>query len=182
MKTLLSICILSLLLGAAARADDTAVSEVDSTYFHPAAGLYIQGDTTSASNLVAQGLSLYPNDGKLKRLKELIDQQQKQDQQNKDNQQNKEQQNQDQNKDQEKQDKKNEDQQKKQDQKKNQDQQNQDQQNQQEQQQSQPQPSTEQMSEDEAKQLLDAMKQEEKNKRLQLHPVMGAPVKVDKDW
>ena len=38
------------------------------------------------------------------------------------------------------------------------------------------------MSQDEAEQLLDAMKQEEKNKRLQLHPVMGAPVKVDKDW
>ncbi len=38
------------------------------------------------------------------------------------------------------------------------------------------------MSEDEAEQLLDAMRQEEQNKRLQLHPVMGAPVKVDKDW
>ena len=72
MKTLIPICILSLLLAAvAARADDATVSEVDSTYFHPAAGFYIQGDTASASNLVAQGLSLYPDDGKLKRLKEL---------------------------------------------------------------------------------------------------------------
>jgi hypothetical protein len=38
------------------------------------------------------------------------------------------------------------------------------------------------MSQDEAERLLDAMKQEEENKRLQLHPVMGAPVRVDKDW
>ncbi len=38
------------------------------------------------------------------------------------------------------------------------------------------------MSADEAEQLLDAMRQEEQNKRMQLHPVFGAPVKVDKDW
>ena len=180
MKTLIPICMLSLLLAAvAARADDATVSEVDSTYFHPAAGFYIQGDTASVSNLVAQGLSLYPDDGKLKRLKELLDQQ---DQQDKDNQQNQDQnkdKNQDQDQDQDQQDQKNQDQNKD----KNKDQQNQDQQDQQNQQEPpEPQPSTEQMSEDEAKQLLDAMKQEEQNKRLQLHPVMGAPVKVDKDW
>ena len=38
------------------------------------------------------------------------------------------------------------------------------------------------MSQDEAERLLDAMKQEEENKRLQLRRVYGAPVKVDKDW
>ena len=38
------------------------------------------------------------------------------------------------------------------------------------------------MNQDEAERLLDAMKQEEENKRLQLHPVLGAPVNVEKDW
>ncbi len=142
---------------AAVSADEV---DVDATYFHPAASHYIHGDATSASNLVTKGLSLFPKDGKLLRLKELLDQQQEQ-QQNE---------NQDQSQDQDK----------PQDQK---DQQEQQQDQQEDQQQEQPEPpSAEEMSEDEAKQLLDAMRQEEQNKRLQLHPVMGAPVKVDKDW
>ena len=53
----------------------------------------------------------------------------------------------------------------------------------QEQEQQPPEPqNADQMTKDEAKQLLDAMRQEEQNKRMQLHPVLGAPVKVDKDW
>jgi len=165
-----------LLLGTAAvaTADTTGDVDIDATYFHPAASYYIHGDATSASNLVAKGLSLFPEDGKLLRLKELLDQQQEQ-QQNED-----QQQNQDQSQDQDKQ----QDQKDQQDQQQDQQEEQQDQnQEQQDQQQEQPEPpSAEQMSEDEAEQLLDAMRQEEQNKRLQLHPVMGAPVKVDKDW
>ena len=41
-------------------------------------------------------------------------------------------------------------------------------------QQSQPQ-RAEEMSADEAQRLMDAMKQEEKNERLRLHPVLGRP-------
>jgi len=139
---------------------ETGEIDVDATYFHPAASLYIHGDSTSASNLVAKGLSLFPEDGKLKRLKELLEQQQEQ-QQNEQNQ----------------------DQEQPQDQQQNEQNQDQEQQDQQQDQPQQPEPpSAEQMSADEAEQLLDAMRQEEQNKRLQLHPVMGAPVKVDKDW
>ena len=46
MKTILSILILSA-LAAVASANET---DVDATYFHPAASLFIHGDTTSASN------------------------------------------------------------------------------------------------------------------------------------
>ncbi|MEN8253860.1 MAG: hypothetical protein ABFR33_00170 [Verrucomicrobiota bacterium] len=161
--------ILSTCLAAAlAFAVEPGEVDIDATYFHPAASMYIHGDATSASNLVAKGLSLFPEDGKLLRLKELLEQQQEQ-QQNED---------QDQSQDQDKQQDQKDQQEQQQDQQE--EQQNQEQQDQQ---QEQPEPpSAEEMSEDEAKQLLDAMRQEEQNKRLQLHPVMGAPVKVDKDW
>jgi Ca-activated chloride channel family protein len=158
-------------LAVAALADNL---EVDSAYFHPAASLYIQGNMAGASNLLARGLAEFPDDGKLKRLKELLEnQQQDQEQQNQDQQQN------DQQQDQEQQDQQqNEQDQEQQDQNDPQ----QDPADQQEQQQP-PEPQrAEQMSQDEAERLLDAMKQEEKNKRLELHPVMGRPVKVDKDW
>lgn len=158
--------------------------DIDGTYFHPAASMYIHGDATGASNLVHTGLAQFPDNGKLLRLKELLEKQQEQEQD----------QNQDQNQDQE-----NQDQQDQQDQ--NNDQQNQDQQDDQKQdqnedQQDQPEPEqpedqnqqqqepprAEQMSQDEAARLMDAMKQDEETKRLQLQPVMGAPIKVDKDW
>jgi flagellar biosynthesis GTPase FlhF len=153
MKLTLSILV-GVALASVAFAEEAAV---DATYFHPAASLYIHGDTASASNLVARGLSLHPDDGKLKRLKELLEKQKQQDDQN------------------QKKEKKptEEESQKEPEQEQNQ--------HQEEQQPSEPE-SAEQMTEDEAKQLLDAMRQEEKNKRLQLHPVLGAPVKVDKDW
>ena len=155
-------------LAVAALADNL---ESDSAYFHPAASLFIQGNTAGASNLVARGLAEFPDDGKLKRLKELLENQdQDQDQQNQDQEQ--DQQNQDQDQDQE---------QDQQEQDQEQDQQEQDQNDQQQQQQPEPQ-RAEQMSQDEAERLLDAMKQEEKNKRLELQPVMGRPVNVDKDW
>lgn len=176
MKKLIPLLFLGCTLGAWAE-----IQESDATYFHPAASMYIHGDQVGASNLVVKGLSVFPDNGKLKRLKELLDQQkdeQQQDQENQDqqNQENQDQQeqNQDQQDDQQ-QDPKEQDQQD--------DQQDQSQEEQQEEQDAQQEPPrAEQMSQDEAERLLDAMKQEEEAKRLQLHPVMGAPVKVDKDW
>lgn len=149
-----------ILLGLAAAWAHAATGEADPTYFHPAASRYIHGDASGASNLVARGLARYPDDGKLKRLKELLEQQQEQN--NQGNQQ---------------------DQQEQQEQPPKQDNHQDPEQNQQDSDPAQDAPPpAEQMTEDEAKQLLDAMRQEEQNKRLQLHPVMGAPVKVDKDW
>ena len=171
MKTLITLLLLGSALGVMAEVPDT-----DSAYFHPAASMYIHGESSGASNLVAQGLSLFPDDGKLLRLKELLDQQQEQ-QQNQDNEDQQDDQNKDQNQEQEQDPQQNDPQQNPEDQ---QDQQ-QEPQDQEEPQEPEP-PSAEQMSQDEAERLLDAMKQEEETKRLQLHPVMGAPVKVDKDW
>lgn len=159
MKTILSILFL-FLAGATAMADTT---EHDAEFFHPAASLYIQGDVVASSNLVVKGLSLYPEDGKLLRLKELLEKQQEQEKEQQQNDQ--EQQNQEQN-----------------EAPQNEENQNPPESNEEEQQQPSEPQTAEQMTEDEAKQLLDAMKQEEKNKRMQLHPVLGAPVKVDKDW
>ena len=166
MKTIATILILGCAMATLA---DPAEVDIDATYFHPAASMYIHGDTTSASNLVATGLALFPENGKLLRLKELLEQQQEQDQENQDDQQ------QNQNQDQQE----NQDQQNDQEQPPDQDENNPE--NQPEQPPPEPQ-SAEQMSADEAEQLLDAMRQEEQNKRMQLHPVFGAPVKVDKDW
>ena len=182
MKNLLSILFIG--LAAVTLAAEPEV-DIDSTYFHPAASMYIQGNSTGASNLVSTGLLTFPDNGKLMRLKELLDQQQED---NKDQDQNEDQDQEDQDQqDEEKQDQQNQDQNKDQ---QNQDDQQQDQQdpqepeqqNDQQQEPEQQPPSAEQMSKDEAQRLLDAMKQEEENKRLQLHPVMGAPVHVDKDW
>ena len=138
--------------------------KIDHTYFYPAASLYIQGNITSASNLVVKGLSIAPKHTKLLRLKDLLKQQ------------NKKQKDQKQNKENQKKDKKKQDKDKKKQDKQKQKNQKKDQPK------PAPQPEQKKMSKDEAKQLLDEMKQDEKQKRLQLHPVRGAPVKVDKDW
>jgi len=50
------------------------------------------------------------------------------------------------------------------------------------QQQPQPQQQAGEMSEEEAQQLLDAMKQNEKDQRANLRPYLGQPIRVDKDW
>ncbi|VGO22794.1 hypothetical protein [Pontiella sulfatireligans] len=179
MKIVASILICCALASAAFADEAQAEAEADAVYFHPAASLYIHGDAAGASNLVATGLSIYPEDGKLRALEELLKkQQEQQDQENQNDQQQK-------NDDQQQQ--KNDEQQKQnQDQQKNDEQQQEQEQNpEQDQQNPEPEPepqSAEQMTPDEAQRLLDAMRQEEENKRLQLHPVMGAPVKVDKDW
>ncbi len=121
--------------------------------FNPAAREYIHGNNSVASNLVSQALVKYPTDEKLKKLKELIEQQQQQQEQ-----QQQEQQQQDQ-------------------------QQNPEEQDPQEAQPSQAQPhQAGEMSEEEAQQLLDAMKQNEKDQRTDLRPILGQPVRVDKDW
>ena len=46
----------------------------------------------------------------------------------------------------------------------------------------QPMPQAEEMSPDEAQRLLDAMRQDEENKRSQLRPIMGTPFNVERDW
>jgi Ca-activated chloride channel family protein len=153
----------------------SASAQTATELFNPAAKEFIYGNTPVASNLVNQALMKFPDNKKLQKLKKLIEeQQQDQDQKNQDQNQN---QNKDQNKDQ------NQDQKNDQDQKNqnpNQDQQNQDQQ-QQDQQTAQPKQAGE-MSPEEAQQLLDAMKQNEKDQRANLTPYLGAPVRVDKDW
>lgn len=182
MKKILSILLIG--LAAAALAQEPEV-DIDSTYFHPAASMYVQGNSAGASNLVYSGLSQFPDNGKLLRLKELLDQQQEQNQDDKKDQNKDQNQDKDQNKDQDQQNQDNQDPQqneKPQDQDQNQDPNNDPDQEQQQDQSEQQPPSAEQMSKDEAERLLDAMKQDEENKRLQLHPVMGAPVQVDKDW
>lgn len=173
-----------LIIGALTVSASADEAEVDATYFHPAAHLYIQGDTAAASNLVARGLSVHPNDGKLKRLKDLLEEQeqeggnnQQQDQQDSQNQQ------------QENPDapEGSPEEEKEEDAPQQPEQPDEPSPEQPQEQDSDPAEEAEpeqaeQMTEDEARQLLDAMRQEEKNKRLQLHPVMGAPVKVEKDW
>ena len=172
----LTICFLFSMLLSGGTSAQTAME-----LFNPAAKNYIYGDNAAASNLVMKALAKYPTDEKLVKLKELIDQQQ--DQQNQ-QQQNQDQQNQDQNEQQQNQDQ--------------QDQQNQDQQEEQQQEQEEQntegedaqeaQPASAQphqageMTEEEAQQLLDAMKQNEKDQRTDLRPILGRPVRVDKDW
>jgi Mg-chelatase subunit ChlI len=155
--------------------------------FNPAAKEYIYGNTQVASNLVAQALMKFPGDEKLKDLKKLIEEQKqkqdqpKQNQQNKDQNQKDQKQDQDKNKDQKSQDQ--QDQQKKQNEDQKQDQADQKQKpdQQQNQQPAQPKQAGE-MSPEEAQQLLDAMKQDEQDRRANLKPYLGGPVRVDKDW
>ncbi|QBG45997.1 hypothetical protein EGM51_00680 [Verrucomicrobia bacterium S94] len=193
MMKLISIAILALTVPVFAQEAEMPEENIDNTYFHPAASMYIHGDTAGASNLVYSGLALFPDNGKLLRLKELLDKQQEQNQdqnsdQNRNQDQNKDQQDQNQNDDQQNQDQQND--QNQQDQ--NQNDRNQDKpepeqpepeqpQDQNQQPQQEP-PRAEEMSQDEAERLMDAMKQDEETKRLMLQPIMGAPVKVDKDW
>jgi type IV secretory pathway VirB10-like protein len=172
----------------------SASAETPTELFNPAAREYIVGNTSVASNLVTEALNQYPTDEKLQKLKELIDQQQ-QDQQN---QQNQDQQDQQQTQDQQNQDQKNQQDQSQQEQQnqddqqqqeeQSQDQQDQDSQQSEEREPQEAQPSEAQphqageMSPEEAQHLLDAMKMNEKDQRTDLRPILGQPVRVDKDW
>ena len=176
MKTRLTILIALLALGH-------LHADVDSTFFHPAASAFIHGDASTASNKVAQGLQQYPNDPKLLRLKELLEQQQENEDQQ-DQQENQDQQNDQQNDQQDSQPQNEESQD---DQDIAQDDQSDASENSPDDPsnsntESTPPPQAEEMTPEEAQQLLDAMRQDEENKRSQLRPVMGAPVKVEKDW
>ena len=146
--------------------------------FNPAAKEYIYGNNPAASNLVTKALQKYPDDKKLQKLKELIEQQQEQ-QQNQE--QNQNQDPQQQNQDQSEQDQSEQDPQEQQEQDPQQQEQPE-----QEEQEAEPTPAQPhqagEMSEEEAKQLLDSMKQNEKDQRQDLRPYLGQPVKVDKDW
>jgi Ca-activated chloride channel family protein len=140
-------------------------------FFHTGAQAYLTNNTASAREQVDKGLKLYPTDTKLKKLDELLkqqqqqqnqqQQQQKQQQQQQQNQQNQSQSKQDQQK---QQDQKKQDEQKKQDQQKKdqKDQQDQDQDKRDDKQQPKEQPTPGEMSPDEAKNLLDSQKGDEK--------------------
>ena len=172
------ICMLVMLLFFSSASAETAIE-----LFNPAAREYIVGNTGMASNLVTQALMRYPDDEKLKKLKELIEQQQ-QEQEQQDQQQNQDQQQEQQDQQQQKQDQQQQQEQEQQEQ----EQQGEQQQQPEEQEPQQAQPSEAppqqagEMSEEEAQQLLDAMKLNEKDQREKLRRVLGRPVQVDKDW
>src|SRR5436190_23172520 len=129
-------------------------------FFHGGAQSYLTNNVEGARQEVDKGLKLYPDDAKLKKLDELLKQQQQQPQQQ---QQNQSQQNQSQNQDQQKQDQQQKkDEQKEQDEQKKQQEQKQQQPkqgDQQKQQKEQGQPG--QMTPEQAKQMLDAQKSDE---------------------
>jgi Ca-activated chloride channel family protein len=159
----------------------TVCAQSADEFFHGGAQAYLTNNTTFAKEQVDKGLKLYPDDIKLKKLDELLKQQQQQNQQQ---QQKQDQQNQSQSK-QDQQQKSEE--QKKKDQQKQQEQQKQPQQKpDQDKQGVKPQPKDQkaqpgQMTPEEAKQLLDAQKGDEmllpannKDKHERDHPL--------KDW
>lgn len=184
MKTLRSI-LMAVALSAAV--SSAIAADIEKEFFHPAASLYIHGDIAAASNRVARGLALYPDDAKLKRLMELL-KQPPQEQQDKQNQ--KDQQNQD-SRQQQKPDE-SDAQQDQSDQQKNEDGQQEQDANQQPDRDSEgspPEPAQPQqpkdagdISREEAMRMLNAMKQQEKNQRMRLRPVLGVPADVEKDW
>ncbi len=150
-----------------------SLANVDHDYFHPAASAFIHGDTTTASNRVERGLQRYPNEPKLTRLKKLLEQQEQQPD-SEDPSQNQQDQSQESDSSQQQTDTNDP---------------------------SEPSPETpsqsdekktsgsppsmpqaEEMSPEEAQRLLDAMRQDEENKRSQLKPIMGAPFNVERDW
>ncbi len=134
-------------------------ANVDNDFFHPAAGLFIHGDTVTARNLTERGLAEYPGNEKLLRFKELLEQQEKEERQNQNeprpgNQQ-------------QEQPSGNDEDAPPQGEPENQ----------------QPlSPVAGEMSADEANRLLEAMHQDEETQRRRLKPVHGAPVRVEKDW
>jgi Mg-chelatase subunit ChlI len=154
LRLLISISLFALMMQkvSAQSADD---------FFHTGAQAYLTNNTTTAKEQVAKGLKLYPDDIKLKKLDELLKQQQQQQNQQQKNQQ--QQQNQSQSKqDQQKQDQKKQDEQKKQDQEKKQQQDQKPERDKQDEKQPKEQPKPGEMSPEEAKQLLDAQKGDEK--------------------
>lgn len=136
-------------------------------FFNNASKVYYSGNTTNAKKIVLEGLGRFPDNAKLKALKEKIDEEEEKEQsKNKENQ---------------KDDKS--DNQKKEDEKKQQDQ-KQDQQNKQEQQKKQNQPQEAKISPEQAQRLLDAMKKNEKEQLLKRNDFQkrNERRKAEKDW
>jgi hypothetical protein len=154
------------------------------SYFNDGASHYIKGEKEPALAAVIEGLATYTNDPELASLKILIERQQPPQQQP-------------QQKPQDQQDQEEE----KQDQQQNQDSQQQDARDRQQEEeqkmgeqgdadqpreeppqgQAQDRPA-EEMTTEEARQLLDALKQQEQSAREQIRVIMGRPVPVEKDW
>jgi Ca-activated chloride channel family protein len=131
-------------------------------FFHTGARAYLTNNTTTAKEQVDKGLKLYPDDAKLKKLDELLKQQQQQQQQQNQKQQQQQQNQSQQNQSQSKQDQQKQQDQKKQDEQKKQDQQKPDQAKQDQKEQPKEQQTPGEMTPEEAKQLLDAQKGDEK--------------------
>lgn len=178
LRLLISISLLALALNRAGAqsADD---------FFHSGARSYLSNNIPGAREQVDKGLKLFPDDIKLKKLDELLKQQNQQQQQQQQNQQQQQQKQSQQNQSQSKQDQekqKEEQKQKEQQQQQQQNQQPQQQKEGDEEQQKEQQGAASQMTPDQAKQLMDAQKADElllpnsrKDKpRNQNHPI--------KDW
>ena len=156
LRLLISISLFALVL-------QKACAQSADEFFHTGAQAYLTNNTTMAKEQVDKGLKLFPDDFKLKKLDQLLKQQQQnqQQQQQKQSQQNQSQSKQDQHKQQQKQDE-----QKKQDQQKQQQQQQQNQKPDQGKQGEKEQPKEDQnpgqMTPEEAKRLLDGQKGDEK--------------------
>lgn len=153
-----------------------SLANVDQDYFHPAASAFIHGDTTTASNRVERGLQRYPNEPKLMRLKKLLEQQQQEEQQPDSEDPSQNQQDQSQESDSSQQQSDTNDPSEPSPETPSQSEENKASET------PPPEPQAEEMSPEEAQRLLDAMRQDEENKRSQLKPIMGAPFNVDRDW
>jgi hypothetical protein len=157
---------LLLSISLAALAVQKVCAESADDFFHSGAQSYLSNNVEGAKQEVAKGLKLFPDDTKLKKLDELLKQQQQQQQQ-----QNQQQQNSKQNQSQSKQDQQKQSEQQKQDEQKKQQEQQQQQKNQQRDQEKQgdeqkqkpkeQQTAPAQMTPEEAKQLLDSQKGDE---------------------
>ena len=157
-----------------------ADADVETTFYHPAAAAYIEGDLAYASNQVMRGLEREPTQAKLLKLKELLEQQ-----------------------DDASSDRSSEPQR---DASENEPSNQEEEESSSEQDSAAPDASppadqtpeepieqqpdmspatpsfTEPMTQDEAEQLLDALRDDEQDARRKLRPIMGRPIDVEKDW
>ena len=145
-------------------------------YFNEGAAIYIgSNDLKAAHSRVDEGLRVYPKDFYLNELKKAMKEDEKQQNRQKNDKQQKQ--------DQQQQDQQKQQQQQNQQQKQDQGQSSQPSQDQQQQAQAQNQPkSSEEMTPQEAKLLLDAMKQDEQASRDKMRLIIAPPVPVEKDW
>lgn len=190
MKTQLSAwLILSLVLGACHSSAQLAPAD---DFFHGGARHYLSNNIPAALKSVTNGLQLYPDDEKLKKLYELLTQQQQQDQQDKKDEQKQDQKQDQENQDEKKDQKSKDEQQKKDEEKKNQDTKDNKEQDKKDQPTSKPdekkdgekpqQTSPHQMTPQEAKQLLDAQKDDEKVLMFKPETDPKRREKTLKDW